>query len=192
MMRLYTVQPGKQAAAPLVLHTDFGRNPSAGWKMSLAHGWDYELPRNRDQWLKACGETFNLVNRDKNTVICGIRRLPGAELVQLSPYYNVDGEQVYWENQGRPDDWPVVNIPIDEERDFFFAYRAEGARVTTTIILPDWARYLHRFTHKGIGCIQSEVNFYFGGSEPALQQIGLWKQRLTYLDWGTDGGLVRA
>lgn len=183
-MKEYTVKAGQQAARPLVFGVDSGRNPFAGWRMSLGKGWDYVLESNEDQWLKLCGETFNPVNRDKNAVMLAARRAPGEDWVELSPYYNVDGEQFYYENQDYPADWPVVRIPISEKRDFFYSYRTEKVRVTATIMLSDGSRYLHRFVHKGIGCFQSEVNFYFGGSIPAPQDISLWKEKLDVLEWG--------
>lgn len=189
-MKEYVVQPGKFAARPLVVRLDWGRRPSGAWRLQLGKGWDYKLPSNQSQWLKGCGDTFNPVKRNQNAVMLGIRH-DGEGIVQAAPYYNVAGAELGADGPDTPDelkpDWPVLEINPFE--DFFFAYRTEGARVTCTLIQGE-QRLLHRFAHTGIGCLQSEVNFYAGGSVPAVQEISLWKERLWWLNWGEDGGYV--
>ena len=188
-MRTYTVQEGKQAARPMVINFGTGRNPVNGWEIFLRDGWDYRLEKNQTQWVKLCGDTFNAFNRDKNTILLGARSLPGAG-IQITPYYNVDGRIYTVDHPETPEelrkDWPKLTVLAGNR--ITFAYKCEGARVTATILYKD-ARIVHRFTHSGIGCIQSEVNFYFGGTQPAPNDISIDKHRLTALNWGPDGGL---
>jgi len=188
-MKKYTVQPGKFSARPLLFRMDLGRNPSGAWKIQLLDGWDYELPTNQSQWLKLCGETYNPVNRDKNAVMLAARYYQGK--IQIAPYYNINGARLGADGPDTPDamkpEWPIIEVK--PKRDIFFGYKAEGARVTTTVIASG-ERRLHRITHPGVGCTQYEVNFYAGGSVPAVQEISVTKGRLQVLQFGDDGGLL--
>lgn len=188
--KLYTVEPGKFAARPLVSQLpNIGRNPKDAWQVQLWDGWDYELPENQSQWLKVCGITFNPFNRNKNSIMLAARRYDGR--IEIAPYYNIDGARLGADGPDTPEmmqrDWPV--LVVSEEQMIHFSLNCEGARVTTTIAI-DGMRKIHRITHPGVGCFQYEVNFYAGGSVPASQEISVLKGKLTRLHFDDDGGLL--
>lgn len=188
-MKTYTVKAGQQAARPLVIAGDiFNRNPENGWEVRLIDGWDYELANN--QWVKLCGDTFNPVKRDKNTILLAARNHPKKGL-QITPYYNIDGKIYTADHPDTPDemkkDWPVIQVQTGKR--IQFGYKCEGARVTASILY-DGQRVVHKIAHPGVGCIQSEVNFYFGGSLPAPNDIRIDKTRLLKLIWGPDNGIL--
>lgn len=186
-MKEYIVNKGKHAARPLILKPEFGKLPSAAWKVQLGKGWDYELPRNRLQWVKICGHTFNPVNRNKNSVMLAARR--NKDKIELAPYYNINGES--WYKGGGSDapkevqvTWPVVEIDLGSKEVITFFYFAQKGKIYSGIITDNEMKEKgHKILHPGIGCIQYEVNFWFGGSEKAPQDVSIFKQKTKVPHW---------
>lgn len=173
-MRTYTVQPGKKAARPLVSpFPRFGLIAGA-WRVQLLDGWDYTLPRNRSQWVKLCGETFNPIDRDRNAVMLAARHYNGR--LEVTPYLNIQGSAFFPESPGNIlGEWPVVEV--ETGKDIFFYY--DGiAGIAHTHIDYEGEVYELNARHPGMCRIRYEVNFYFGGSEPAPKQVSIRKERI--------------
>lgn len=187
MMKKYTVQEGKQASRPLVWPLPrFGR-PIALWRLQLGNGWSYQLPRNRTQWVKLCGETFNPIRRDKNAIMLAARHtVEGGR--EITPYYNINGLDYYPESRDVPPElartWPVLKV--DTYTDILYGFTEDDDIVTVTIIYKGETT-VHRMVHDGIGCLRFEVGFFFGGSEPAVTDIDVLKERQTIIEYDESG-----
>lgn len=173
-MRTYTVAAGKQAARPLVSpFPRFGLRTGA-WNVQLSDGWDYELPANASQWVKLCGDTFNPIDRDKNAVMLAARHFRGR--LEVTPYLNIQGERLFPESPGAyRGEWPVVEV--EAGRDIFFYYDVVAGKAHAHIDY-EGEVYELEIPHPGACRVRFEVNFYFGGSEPAPKQVSIRKKRI--------------
>lgn len=187
-MITYTIKENEKIARPFVLpRPRVGRSFRSAWRIRLGEGTDYVLNRNVDQWNKLCGETFNPIDRSENAILLGWRHVNGIH--QITPYYNVKGE--IWMPERRPakysDNWPVIKV--EQDQDIFYGIYANRGRVIVTIGYVGKV-FTHRIVHSGTGCFQYEVNFYFGGQEPAPQLMQINKERLSLTKWEQNGTLI--
>jgi len=184
-MNLYKIKKGRHAARPLMLRircNPFGiyGNFRGHWQARLGDGWIYELPTNHNQWNKLCGDSFRLIDSSRQAVMLGVRHNEIYGLTEVSPYYNIGGNYVYYEAAGRPDDWPLVEVLPGQLIDFQYIVGPNNW-VQTRIELPDIGRVeWHKIRHPAAGgsWFSREVNLWFGGTQPAPHDVTVWKKRI--------------
>lgn len=169
--RIYTIKPGTFNCTPVIINSGNSDYPSGHWQIELLEGWDYILSSNQSQWLKLCGETFNVLSNNNNLVALGVRHYKNK--IEISPYYNRNGEQWYWEKR-KDESWPIVEVKQNEKIDF--GYYTDDSDNIYVIIDHNSSVYYHTFSipHKRYW---REVNFYGGGSVLPTKKLIIKKRR---------------
>lgn len=166
-MTTYMIEAGKFYCSPRVFYAKDDRNPEGEWSVTLQRGWEYELPSNQSQWLKLCGDSFERVLNDHNSVMLGARYYDGV--LQVAPYYNVEGERRW----ASGDDWPIV--VVDTGKEIRFSYEAVDDVINTTIKYKGKTyRHSMEVPHENYF---REINFYGGGSVAPVTTLTIKKKR---------------
>lgn len=158
-MQAYTIERGNQLSSPrtpkFLLRTVSGKG-----YFTLA---DYELD-NGDQkdWNKLTGISFNPLIPNRNAAMIGWRWNPKTDKIELSAYFNVNGDKFYADK----DNYPIISISLSETFNFIVDYKSVIVWTDSqqfNVPLPTNLRtpYLTSF----------RIQPYFGGNRSAPQKI---------------------
>ena len=168
-MTKYIVKKGKHFSSPIVslIPKKIGK---IVWKIQLGDGIEYSLEKNRRQWNKLAGITFDPIKRNRDSILLAWRYVNGKH--ELCPYFNVDSKNIMPETDSSIPIWE-----INSSKPVFLNINLDKGIVKMRLD-QDNQVFTYRYVHRRTKCISFEVGFYFGGSEAAPNDISVYKKRL--------------
>lgn len=142
------------------------------WKAIFADTCNYNLG-NEDQedWNKLLGIFYNLLDPHDNTVMVGWRYNPKTNLIELNAYFHLNKERFFTDTL----------MTIGFMQDLYVTFNIDYKQQTYQVVLESpntgsRAEYTQAFKHNRTR--NWEINFYFGGNQPAPQTISVWKGQI--------------
>ena len=179
-MGLYTCQAGKNAFRPSV-SLNIGHKPKLkGWWVTFDETCKYTLPgEDQKDWNKLAGLSFSLYTNHQNSAMFGWRWNPATLLFEVNAYCHISGkvEMSVPFFKAKPNKEFAAWLEMDYKRNTvtFHVYAgtpADYEKVETTIAF------------NNLPIITREIGAWFGGNNPAPQEMLLWKDRIIY--YGND------
>ncbi len=166
--KMYTVKKGKHFSYPRVLK--FKKNtPEIHWAVQFNHDCNYILKeengaRSIDQkdWNKLCGVFFSTLNTRKEAAMIGWRYNPDTDLIELAPYYHIEG--------GRDMFPPLLSVCRETEVQICLLIDRERKLYKWRLNYNNDI-YFHEMSFSHNKKRLSFINFYFGGNKPAPQEV---------------------
>lgn len=172
-MRTYQVKQGGHFSSPRLFA--FKRGPQKiTWEVIMGDDCNYiikdgeQVSVDQLDWNKLCGAYFNLFSTLHNTAMIAWRYSIENDLIELSPYYHVEGSRDMFPPMmtvKRQEPFTVI-LKVDwENKKYIWEMKKAGSEVTHEM------PFQHQ--HKLCGFI----NFYFGGNRTAPQQVSCQMSR---------------
>ncbi len=173
----YTIEKGSHAAKPRVFRLGW-RTKIRGWNVIFEDSCRYNLgpwtdSSDQKDFNKLVGLSFNLFTNHKESAMIGWRYNPESDLIELAPYYHIDGQVKI--NPGFTDENLFYAVRIGEEIQVSIGVDYEQKLYYTRVIGIDYEKTVQMgFSHNS--CITREINVWFGGNQPAPQDITVLKK----------------
>ena len=127
---------------------------------------DYTLnPSDQKDWNKLTGISFNMLMPNRNAAMVGWRWNPVTDKIELSAYFNVNGQNLYAENMG----YPIVSVGLGE----WFGFIVDYNRVTIQKLNSAPVTVYCPKDLKATWLTSFRIQPYFGGNNPASENIEL-------------------
>jgi hypothetical protein len=126
---------------------------------------------DRKDWSKLTGVAYNILNARKNSVMLGWRYLHEYDTFECTPYWhNKSGTAIY----GTPAGYSHIRFNSGDKMKVVINYDS----VVNETFISIYKNGVHIET-QGLpikpGWMSREINTWFGGSDPAYQNMYLWK-----------------
>lgn len=139
------------------------------WKVIFQENCRYEikekdgsLSNDQADWNKLCGTFFSIFNTRKDAAMIGWRYNVTTQQIELAPYYHIDGSRDMFP--------PLVYTTPGEPLSITLNINYETQQYQWEIEQRDkLATHQFTFTHQRTTC--GFINFYFGGNQPAPQEV---------------------
>ena len=165
----FTIGKGSNFATPLANILNYGKPSRIVWAVMFDKSCEYpQLVLNGQPYNgfnKAAGIAFNLLKPNDNAAMLGWRWNALTQLIELTPYFNVDGDNVYDESNMLtcvPGDSVSVIVTIEQTKLVSVIVRTTRGRIFKSV------QFKNTF---GWTSIYHIVNIWFGGQLPAPQTV---------------------
>jgi hypothetical protein len=167
-MQVYTIKKGRHFSFPRQSKS-WQNMEEVVWNVRFLDNSKYSFPPiegkiDRDQydWNKLCGVYFNFWNTRDDSAMIGWRYNPETELIELAPYYHVDGSRDMFKPimYVSPGTLIKLHLVIDRSNKSY-DWTLQANNQTAVHSFP--------FTHERKK--SSVIQFYFGGNRTAPQDV---------------------
>lgn len=129
---------------------------------------------DQQDWNKLIGLYFNLANTRDNTVMVGWRYNIEEDIIEVCPYYHIDGPRVVAES---PDQ--IVKIKRGETLRVKIEVEYKRRKRAFTVRLSNGTLFKsHHQKYDAKLVISNQINFYFGGNRTAPQDVTIYVKQL--------------
>lgn len=137
--------------------------------------YDFVDPNDEDEkdWSKWCGVSFcNIINAQKNSIMCAWRYHDKLDEIQLAPYYHDEKGNTYYPGKGIS----IENIlPVILNKTFQVTINVEKLEI---IIEQNDRKITTKCNGVDPTWLAREINSWFGGTDPAPYDFNYWKTKI--------------
>lgn len=173
-MRTFTCDQGEHAFGPSVSLNIRRRPNEVYWQCRFGESCRYDL-QGVDQldYNKLAGLSFNLFTNHQCSAMLGWRYNLDRDLVELTPYYHVDGVRIIGPgNSARP----ILSVPIGVEFTYWLIIDYQAGEVYTVVsyVMESYHRQDFGRIRPFLGLVR-EIGAWFGGNQAAPHRMQLEK-----------------